>query len=62
MDDFEKKRQLFANYPYHIAILVKAAQRVIKEGLMRIEDGELVINSEKAGGEEAEKRSASDGK
>jgi hypothetical protein len=44
----EKERKLFTEYPYHIAMLVKAAQKAIKEGLIRIETGQLVVNSEKS--------------
>jgi len=47
--DTEKKGKLFRKYPYHIAMLVKAAQKAIKEGRIRIENGKLVANTRKSG-------------
>ena len=60
--DTEKERKLFTEYPRHIAMLVKVVEMAIKEGRMRIEGGNLVMNSGKTGIEEAEKKSASDDK
>lgn len=48
MDDTEKETELFRSYPHHIAMLVKIAQRLIKEGRVRIEEGRLVMNPPKA--------------
>jgi hypothetical protein len=55
MDDIEKERELFASYPAHIAMLVKIAQRLIKEGRLRIEDGQLVMNPPKPVAEDPSK-------
>ena len=46
MDDAERNKKLFTEYPHHIAMLVKIAQKAIKEGHIRIEGGRLVVTSE----------------
>lgn len=43
MNDIERERRLFTNYPYHIAMLVKMAEQAIKEGRAEIKDGMLVM-------------------
>lgn len=44
MDDIDKEKELLANYPPHIVIMVKAAMKALEEGRARIEDGVLVID------------------
>ncbi len=60
MDDSEKETELFRSYPHHIAMLVKMAQRLTKEGRVRIEDGRLVMNPPKTP-EDGESKPAIDG-
>jgi hypothetical protein len=44
MNDAEQDKRLFANYPLHIVLMVKAANKALDEGRARIEDGVLVID------------------
>ena len=43
MNDLEKEKALFAEYPFHICLLVKAAKKALEEGRARIEEGILVL-------------------
>ena len=45
MDELEKEKRLFAEYPFHICMLVKAAKQALDEGRARIENGILVLSS-----------------
>jgi hypothetical protein len=44
MDDTEIERELLANYPLHIVMMVRAATKALEEGRARIDDGVLVID------------------
>ncbi len=59
--DSEKERNIFTEFPYHIAMLVKAAQKAIKEGHIRIENGQLVSNPPNAGSDKEKSKLVSDG-
>lgn len=39
----DDERWLLAKYPFHICLMVKAAQQALDEGRARIEDGMLVF-------------------
>jgi hypothetical protein len=43
MNDLEKEKALFAEYPFHICLMVKAATKALEEGRARIEGGILVL-------------------
>ena len=59
--DAEKERELVKEYPSYIAMLVKAAEKAIKEGCVRIENGELVFNANgSVAGKETSKENGSD--
>ncbi len=44
MDELEKEKKLFAEYPFHICMLVKAAKQALDSGRARIENGILVLS------------------
>lgn len=41
--DPEKEKELFAKYPLHIRLLVKAAKEAMRDGRAIIQDGVLVV-------------------
>lgn len=41
--DSEEENKLFAKYPLHIRLLVKAAKEAIRDGRVIIQDGVLVV-------------------
>lgn len=43
MSDPEKEKALFAKYPFHICLMVKAAKKALEEGRASIQDGILVL-------------------
>jgi hypothetical protein len=43
MNDLEKEKALFTQYPFHICLMVKAAKKALEEGRASIQDGILVL-------------------
>ena len=43
MGNPEKEKALFAKYPFHIGLMVKAAKKALEEGRASIQDGILVF-------------------
>lgn len=43
MEEIEKEKRLFAEYPFHICMLVKAAKQALDSGRARIENGILIL-------------------
>lgn len=44
--DIESEKRLLAKYPFHIYLLVMAAQKALKEGKATIQNGMLVFSEE----------------
>lgn len=40
--DIEREKRLLAKYPFHIYLMVKAAERALDEGRFHVQDGMLL--------------------
>lgn len=45
--DLKKEKQLLAEYPLHIYLMVKAAKQALDEGRATIKDGVIIFQTQK---------------